>query len=144
MLDPLRYRPSKSSLTLQNINQLRLFQDPYFRLTRDVAVKLKYRKPTLIHSKFIPALQGTQTKMSSSDPNSSIFMTDTANQIRKKINKHAFSGGQEMSEDHRRLGGNPDVDIAYQYLSFFEEDDELLETLARVRGSEFLACVIAN
>ncbi|KAF7791294.1 hypothetical protein EIP86_002308 [Pleurotus ostreatoroseus] len=99
-------------------------QDPYFRLTRDVAVKLKYPKPTLIHSKFFPALQGPQTKMSASDVNSSIYMTDTPNQIKNKINKHGFSGGQETEEEHRRLGGNPDVDVAYQYLGFFLEDDE--------------------
>ncbi|KAI0792818.1 tryptophanyl-tRNA synthetase [Abortiporus biennis] len=99
-------------------------QDPYFRLTRDVASKLKYPKPTLIHSKFFPALQGPQTKMSASDPNSSIFMTDKPNQIKNKINRHGFSGGQETEEEHRRLGGNPDVDVAYQYLGFFLEDDE--------------------
>ncbi|KAJ3520989.1 hypothetical protein NM688_g9080 [Phlebia brevispora] len=99
-------------------------QDPYFRLTRDVAVKLKYPKPTLIHSKFFPALQGPQTKMSASDVNSSIYMTDTPNQIKNKINRHGFSGGQETEEEHRRLGGNPDVDVAYQYLGFFLEDDE--------------------
>ncbi len=32
-------------------------QDPYFRLTRDVAQKLKYPKPALIHAMFFPALQ---------------------------------------------------------------------------------------
>jgi len=32
-------------------------QDPYFRMTRDVAPRLKFPKPALIHSKFIPALQ---------------------------------------------------------------------------------------
>jgi len=110
-------------------------QDPYFRLTRDVAVKLKYPKPTLIHSKFFPALQGPQTKMSASDPNSSIFMTDTLNQIKNKINKHGFSGGQETEEEHRRLGGNPDVDVAYQYLGFFLEDDEKLASM----GEEYRA-----
>ncbi|KAL6307994.1 tryptophanyl-tRNA synthetase [Sparassis latifolia] len=99
-------------------------QDPYFRLTRDVAVKLKYPKPTLLFSKFFPALQGPQTKMSASDPNSSIYMTDTPNQIKNKINRHGFSGGQETEEEHRRLGGNPDVDVSYQYLGFFMEDDE--------------------
>ncbi|KAK1227578.1 tryptophan--tRNA ligase [Marasmius sp. AFHP31] len=102
-------------------------QDPYFRLTRDVAQKLKYPKPTLIHSKFFPALQGPQTKMSASDPNSSIFMTDTKGQIKNKINRHGFSGGQETEEEHRRLGGNTEVDVAYQYLTFFLEDDEDLE-----------------
>ncbi|KAJ4488578.1 hypothetical protein J3R30DRAFT_954531 [Lentinula aciculospora] len=101
-------------------------QDPYFRLTRDVAQKLKYPKPSLIHSKFFPALQGPQTKMSASDPNSSIYMTDKPAQIKNKINKHGFSGGQETEEEHRRLGGNTEVDVAYQYLTFFLEDDEEL------------------
>jgi tryptophanyl-tRNA synthetase len=108
-------------------------QDPYFRLTRDVATKLKYPKPSLIHAKFFPALQGPQTKMSASDPNSSIFMSDTPNQIKNKINKHAFSGGKETEEEHRREGGDETVDVAYQYLSFFEEDDAVLATLAKVR-----------
>ncbi|KAJ3890347.1 hypothetical protein GG344DRAFT_88906 [Lentinula edodes] len=110
-------------------------QDPYFRLTRDVAQKLKYPKPALIHSKFFPALQGPQTKMSASDPNSSIYMTDKPAQIKNKINKHGFSGGQETEEEHRRLGGDTEVDVAYQYLTFFLEDDEELANL----GEEYRA-----
>jgi len=106
-------------------------QDPYFRLTRDIALKLKHPKPALIHAKFFPALQGPQTKMSASDPNSSIFMTDKAGQIKNKINKHGFSGGKETEEEHRRFGGDPDVDVSYQYLTFFLEDDEELETLRK-------------
>jgi len=62
--------------------------------------------------------------MSASNPNSAIYMTDSPKDIKKKINKHGFSGGQETEEEHRRLGGNPDVDVAYQYLGFFIEDDE--------------------
>lgn len=110
-------------------------QDPYFRLTRDVAVKLKYPKPALIHSRFFPALQGPQTKMSASDPNSSIFMNDTPNQIKNKINKHGFSGGRETEEEHRKYGGDTEVDVAYQYLSFFLDDDE---ELARI-GEDYRA-----
>jgi tryptophanyl-tRNA synthetase len=53
-------------------------------------------------------------------------MSDTPNQIKNKINRHGFSGGRETEEEHRRLGGNPDVDVSYQYLSFFLEDDEEL------------------
>ena len=49
-------------------------QDPYFRMTRDVAPVLKFKKPALLHSTFFPALQGAQTKMSASDANSSIFL----------------------------------------------------------------------
>jgi tryptophanyl-tRNA synthetase len=114
-------------------------QDPYFRLTRDIAPKLRYPKPALIHSKFFPALQGPQTKMSASDPNSSIFMTDKPNQIKKKINSHGFSGGKETEEEHRRLGGDTEVDVAYQYLTFFLEDDEELERLGKVRTAN---CVV--
>ena len=105
-------------------------QDPYFRVCRDVADKLKFSKPALIHAKFFPALQGASTKMSASDTTTSIFMGDTPNQIKKKINKYAFSGGRTSVEEHRKFGGNPDVDVAYQYLSFFNDDDEHLEKLA--------------
>lgn len=108
-------------------------QDPYFRLTRDVAAKLKYPKPALLHSKFFPALQGPQTKMSASDAASGIFMTDTPAQIKNKVTKHGFSGGQETEEEHRKLGGDTDVDVAYQYLTFFLEDDEELARLGEVR-----------
>ncbi|THH16943.1 hypothetical protein EW146_g3776 [Bondarzewia mesenterica] len=106
-------------------------QDPYFRLTRDVAQKLKYPKPALLHAKFFPALQGPQTKMSASDVNSSIFMTDAPGQIKTKINRHGFSGGKETEEEHRRLGGDTEVDVSYQYLSFFLEDDEELENIGK-------------
>lgn len=80
----------------------------------------------------MPALQGAQTKMSASDPNSAIYMSDTPNQIKNKINKHGFSGGRETEEMHRLHGGNPDVDVPFQYLSFFEEDDEKLAQIAAV------------
>lgn len=105
-------------------------QDPYFRVCRDVADKLKFSKPSLIHAKFFPALQGASTKMSASDTTTSIFMDDTPKQIQKKINKYAFSGGRATLEEHRELGGNIEVDVAYQYLSFFSYDDEKLDALA--------------
>lgn len=64
---------------------LSLLQDPYFRMTRDVAPRINYPKPALLHSTFFPALQGAQTKMSASDANSSIFLTDTPKQIKNKV-----------------------------------------------------------
>lgn len=101
-----------------------------FLLTRDSADRLGYKKPALLHAKFLPALQGAGTKMSASKENTAIFMTDDAKKIAKKIKSHAFSGGGATKEDHEKYGGNPDVDIAYQYLSFFEEDDAKMEKLA--------------
>jgi tryptophanyl-tRNA synthetase len=114
-------------------------QDPYFRVCRDVAVKLKYPKPSTIYAKFFPALQGPSSKMSASDETSAIFMTDTAKQIQKKINKYAFSGGRDTVEEHRKLGGNPDVDVSFQYISFFiEDDDELQKIYDSYKSGELL------
>lgn len=62
-------------------------QDPYFRMTRDVAVRLKEFKPALIHSKFIPSLTGLGTKMSASSRNTCIYVTDTANMIKNKVGR---------------------------------------------------------
>lgn len=105
-------------------------QDPYFRLTRECAQRLKYKKPALIHAKFIPSLLGAQSKMSASAAESSIYMTDTAKEIKNKINKYAFSGGQTSVEEHREKGGNPDVDVSYQYLTFFLDDDAEVAQIA--------------
>ncbi|KAM9148861.1 tryptophan--tRNA ligase, cytoplasmic [Pangshura tecta] len=110
-------------------------QDPYFRMTRDVAPRIGYLKPALLHSVFFPALQGAQTKMSASDPNSSIFLTDTPKQIKTKINKHAFSGGKDTIEEHRKYGGNCEVDVSYMYLTFFLEDDDKLEQMKQAYTS---------
>ncbi|CAG7997469.1 unnamed protein product [Penicillium salamii] len=106
-------------------------QDPYFRLTRDVASQLKYAKPSLIHARFLDALQGPGSKMSASVKSSSIFLNDNPKQILKKINEYAFSGGQETLEEHRAKGGDPEVDVSYQYLKFFLEDDEELERVRK-------------
>ena len=74
-------------------------------------------------------MQGPKTKMSASTESSAIFMTDDENQLKLKINKYAFSGGKDNLEEHRKLGGNPEIDVPYQYLSFFEPDDEKLEKI---------------
>ena len=98
-------------------------------MTRDVAPRLNFPKPALIHSTFFPALQGSKSKMSASDPNSSIFLTDTPKNIKDKVNKHAFSGGRETVEEHRAKGGVCEVDVSYQYLTFFLDDDQRLEQI---------------
>ncbi|XP_045186848.1 tryptophan--tRNA ligase, cytoplasmic-like [Mercenaria mercenaria] len=105
-------------------------QDPYFRMTRDVAPKLGYQKPALIHSTFIPGLRGMQSKMDASgDPNSVIFVTDSDEQISNKIKKYAYSGGGTTAEEHKKTGGDCGKDVSYQYLTFFMEDDTKLEQI---------------
>jgi tryptophanyl-tRNA synthetase len=105
-------------------------QDPHFRITRDVAPRIGKPKPALIHNIMIPPLQGAGGKMSASDDNGTIYTTDTPEIVKKKINKYAFSGGQPDIEEHRRKGGNPDIDVSYQYLRiFFEPDDAKLKKI---------------
>ncbi|XP_039122799.1 tryptophan--tRNA ligase, cytoplasmic [Dioscorea cayenensis subsp. rotundata] len=110
-------------------------QDPYFRMTRDVAPRIGYQKPSLIESTFFPALQGENGKMSASDPNSAIYVTDSPKDIKNKVNRYAFSGGQDSIEKHRKLGANLEVDIPVKYLSFFLDDDAELEHIKEEYGS---------
>jgi len=105
-------------------------QDPHFRLTRDIAPKIGKPKPALIHNIMIPSLEGPGGKMSASDDNGTVYTTDAPDVVKKKINKYAFSGGQPDIEQHRKLGGNPDIDVSYQYLRiFFEPDDNKLKSI---------------
>jgi|SRR3989344_2422175 len=106
-------------------------QDPHFRLTRDVLPKLGYYKPASIQCSFLPPLSGVEGKMSSSGT-ATIFTTDSQKEVKDKINKYAFSGGQDTLEEHRKKGGNPDIDISFQYLRMlFETDDKKLEQLEK-------------
>eukprot|EP00928_Gymnodinium_smaydae_P080406 TRINITY_DN64104_c0_g1_i1.p1 TRINITY_DN64104_c0_g1~~TRINITY_DN64104_c0_g1_i1.p1 ORF type:complete len:661 (-),score=155.89 TRINITY_DN64104_c0_g1_i1:64-2046(-) len=116
-------------------------QDPYFRVTRDIAHKLVPAghplkgKPSLIHCKFFPPLQGAQGKMSSSDENSAVFLTDTPEQIEKKIKEYAFSGGRQTAKEQREKGADLDVDVPFQWLKFFLEDDEELAQIESEYGT---------
>ncbi|MDP3990093.1 MAG: tryptophan--tRNA ligase [archaeon] len=106
-------------------------QDGHFRVSRDVLPKLGHYKPASIQCRFLPGLGGMHAdgKMSASEENTAIYMIDDPATVKKKINKYAFSGGQATVEEHRKKGGNPEVDVAYQWLMFFEKDDKRLEKI---------------
>lgn len=104
-------------------------QDPYFRITREIAPKIGYNRPALLLSQFFPALQGSHGKMSASDSNTAIYLTDSKKVLVRKIMKYAFSGGKLSLEMHRQLGGNPDSDVSFQYLRFFLESDMVLQDI---------------
>lgn len=103
-------------------------QDVHFRLTRDVAPKIGYPKPATILCRFLPSLM-EGGKMSSSLENTAIFTTDTPQQVKTKILKYAFSGGRGSVQEHREKGGVPEVDVSYQYLAYFLEDDKKLRQI---------------
>ncbi|TRO42941.1 tryptophan--tRNA ligase [Candidatus Bathyarchaeota archaeon] len=113
-------------------------QDPYWRVTRDVAEKLGYYKPAQIHCRFLPGL-GAGGKMSASEPETSIFTMDSPDVVKKKI-WNAFTGGKGTAADQRRMGADPTVCSIFQYYFFlFEEDDKKLAAReSRCRAGEML------
>jgi len=100
-------------------------QDPHFRITRDVASKLGWYKPAAIHKKMFPSLNGIGA-MTAGVPATSIYVADTPELVKKKIGS-AFSGGGISLAEHKKHGGNPDVDVCYKFLeAFFEPNDKKL------------------
>ena len=75
-------------------------------------------------------MQGQKSKMSSgADPGANLLLTDSPADVKKKINKYAFSGGGVTLEEHKKNGGNVEIDVPFQYLRFFLEDDAKLEEI---------------
>lgn len=104
-------------------------QDVHFRLARDVVDKLGYYKPAIIHNKFMPSLSGMGGKMSASDPDGTIYLSDGPEEVERKVGK-AFTGQQATAALQRKYGGDPDKCTVCQYYKFFfEPDDRKLEAI---------------
>ncbi|QCS40992.1 tryptophan--tRNA ligase [Natrinema versiforme] len=107
-------------------------QDPHVRVCRDVAAKeaLPVEKPGALLGRFLPSLEGPG-KMSSSGDAPSIELTADPETVAETIRTHAYTGGRATIEEHREKGGDPTVDVPFQYLRyFFEPDDAELERIA--------------
>ena len=102
-------------------------QDPYWRVTRDVAPKLGFYKPAQIHCRFVPGL-GRGGKMSASMPETAIFTVDTPELAKKKV-MNAFTGGRTTIEEQKRLGANPDICSVFAYDYFLFMDNPEIEDL---------------
>lgn len=131
----------ESALTGENVPCLipaAIDQDPYWRVTRDIAPKIGYYKPAQIHCKFLPGL-GKGGKMSASMPETCIFTVDTPEQAEKKI-WNAFTGGKPTVKEQKKTGGTPSVCTIYQYFYYlFEEDDkEMVEINKRCKSGDII------
>ncbi|MDG5758545.1 tryptophan--tRNA ligase [Natronococcus sp. A-GB1] len=108
-------------------------QDPHVRVCRNVAAReaLPVEKPGALLGRFLPSLEGPG-EMSSSSEAASIELTDDPGTVAETIHTHAYTGGRTTLEEHREQGGDPSVDVPFQYLRFFFEDDDAeLERIAR-------------
>jgi tryptophanyl-tRNA synthetase len=112
-------------------------QDPYWRMTRDIADKMNYYKPAQIHSKFLPGL-GMLGKMSSSKPETAIFTTDDPEVVDKKVST-AFTGGQPTVALQRQLGANALGCPVFWYLRyFFDTEKQSDERMLRCNSGNLL------
>lgn len=111
-------------------------QDPYWRMTRDVAEKMGFYKPAQIHSKFLPSLDSRGGKMSSSKPETAIFTTDEPEVIEKKVSS-AFTGGQATVALQRLYGGNALGCPVFWYLRYFFDDQ-------KESDERFVKCISGN
>jgi tryptophanyl-tRNA synthetase len=103
-------------------------QDVHFRVARNAIDKLGYCKPAIMHSKFLPSLKGGP-KMSSSDPENAIYLSDTPEAVSRKVNR-AITGQQSTAELQKKLGGNPEKCAVCEYNRYlFEPDDQKLDQI---------------
>lgn len=93
-----------------------LDQDVFMRLTRDVAERLKIKKPASVYVKFLPGLQ--RVPMSSSAPETAIYLTDDDSAVYRKIMR-AHSGGAISTAHQRYQGGNPYDCVIFEWLQAF-------------------------
>lgn len=115
---------------------LAIDQCPFFRSARDrPKASNGWVKPGVIAAKFLPALEGESGKMSASGDSPTLYLTDTAEEIRRKVLRFAFSGGGATLDEHRRNGADLSVDVPYHYLRFFEDDDAELARVAAEYGA---------
>lgn len=112
-------------------------QDPYWRITRDIAEKLGFYKPTQIHSKFLPSLSRL-SKMSSSKPETAILTTDEPEIVEKKV-LSSFTGGQPTIALQKKLGANADICPVYWYLKyFFDTEKQSYERYIKCKSGNLL------
>jgi len=107
-------------------------QSPHILLSRDIVNRtkpsFKFVLPSGLYNKYTPSLDGS-LKMSKSKPESCITIPEDVKTACKKI-RRAFSGGRNTLEEHKRLGGMPEKDMAFELLKqHFIEDDKKLKKL---------------
>lgn len=124
---------------IPTITGIGIEQDPHARACRDLARRLPYnlKLPSFFYFLHQSGLQ-EGNKMSASIPNTAIFLNDSPEQIKRKINK-AFSGGKESVDLHRKLGAIPERDKSYEILLYHHPDDKFVkEVYEKYKSGEML------
>ncbi len=87
--------------------------------------EMGFIRPSATFHRFMTGLTGD--KMSSSRPESSVFLTDDPAEAQKKVMR-SVTGGKETAEQQREEGGEPDKCPVYElYLYHVAQDDNHLD-----------------
>ena len=101
-----------------------------------------FLQPSSTYHRFITGLTGD--KMSSSKPESAIFLTDTPQEAKKKI-MNAKTGGAVTLEEQKKSGGKPDECMIYElFLYHLIEDDGELKSIYESCKKGQLMCGICK
>ena len=94
-----------------------------------------FLSPSSTYHRFMTGLTGG--KMSSSQPESAIFLTDTPDVARKKI-MSAKTGGAVSLSEHKKFGGRPEDCVVYELLLYhlMDNDQELADLYTRCTGGQ--------
>ncbi|KYK34700.1 MAG: tryptophan--tRNA ligase [Thermoplasmatales archaeon SG8-52-3] len=92
-------------------------------------------QPSATFHRFMTGLTGE--KMSSSKPESAIFLTDSSKDAIKKI-MHSKTGGAVTLEEQKKHGGKPDECVVYELFLYhlIEDDKELQEIYTSCKGGK--------
>lgn len=119
---------------MPSITAVSLDQDPHMRTVRDVAMSLPYdfEKPSSIYIAQQAGLQEGK-KMSSSEPETAIFLDDSYEEMIRKL-EGAKTGGRSSAAEQRKKGGIPEDCKVYEAALYHLEDDDTVEEM-------FASCV---
>jgi tryptophanyl-tRNA synthetase len=95
-----------------------------------------FHKPASTYNKLEKGLKGG--KMSSSKPDSAIYLTDTPSEVEAKV-KSVVTGGRTSVDEQRRLGGVPEKCMIYDLLVYnHPSDNHLKETYQSCTSGKML------
>jgi len=128
-VDILHFQLKEYYGPMPSITGIGIEQDPHARACRDIARRIPYNLilPSFIYFSRQSGLQ-LGKKMSSADPNTAILLHDPSNEITRKINK-AYSGGRDSIQEHRKLGGIPEKDRAFEILLYHHPNDKFVQKI---------------
>lgn len=111
-------------------------QDPHIRAARDVAFKMRLKKPASIESRFLPSLSGGG-KMSASGMDT-IYLNNGPKTVKNKV-QNAFTGGRDTLGEQKQEGGEPEKCPLDKYMSvFFEQEGKTRKRRGKCRKGEIM------